>query len=268
VTSTLAEVGHRGGADLLIDSTLPVGAGLASSAALICAVATATSTAAPDELVEPCVRAEVEGVGAATGGLDQTVSLLARPGHALLLDFGSGGREYVPWRPEDAALELLVVDTRTRHAHAEGDYRRRRAESEAALSGDPDRLDAMLARRRRHVETENARVREVVSALTRGDWPSVGAALTASHVSLRDDYEVSTPELDAVVEAALAAGALGARLTGGGFGGCAIVLTPADLRDRVVGSVLDRYRDRGWAEPSWWVAEAGGPAARVVRARG
>ncbi|WP_110183392.1 galactokinase [Nocardioides solisilvae] len=264
VTSALAAVGHRGGADLLVDSTVPLGSGLSSSAALVCAVARATSTATAEALVEPCLRAERERVGAPTGGMDQTVCLLARRGHALLLDFGDGTRRHVPWHPEADGLELLVVDTRTRHAHAEGGYGSRRAEGERAVAAGPSVADPLLRRRLRHVVTEDERVRRVVAAAGARDWPAVGAAFTASHTSLRDDYEVSCPELDVTVEAALAAGALGARMTGGGFGGCAIALAPRTRRETLLGAVGTAYAHRGWGAPRAWVVEASGPATLLT----
>lgn len=264
VVGALAAVGHRGGLDVLVDSTVPVGAGLASSAAVVCAVARAVSPLAAEGLLGPCVRAEAEEVGAPTGGLDQTVALLAQPGHALLLDFTDHSRRHVPWRPEEAGLELLVVDTRTRHAHADGGYRLRRTESEEAMRLPPASLTDLQARRRRHVLTENDRVLAVVAALERNAWDEVGRLLTASHRSLRDDYEVSCPELDVVVDACLAAGALGARMTGGGFGGCAIVLTPASLRDRILAAASDGLARLGGPEPRALVATAAGPATREV----
>jgi galactokinase len=262
VTAALAAVGHRGGLDVLVDSAVPVGAGLSSSAALICAVATAVSDTAPGDLVDPCVRAESEGVGAPTGGMDQAVSLLARPGHALLLDFTTGERRHVPWRPDRAGLELVVVDTRTRHAHADGGYRDRRVESERAMAAAPGDPDEVGARRRRHVESENARVRRVVAALAADDWADVGTALTESHASLRDDYEVSCAELDLVVDTALAEGAVGARMTGGGFGGCAIALVPGDRRQALLAGVGEAFAYRRWEAPRAWVVDASGPAER------
>ncbi len=237
------------GLDLYVDSQVPMGSGLSSSAALICAVATAVAAArlTPEQLVATSIQAETEGVGAPTGGLDQTVSVLGRRGQAVLLDFGVGRdrvSRQVPWQPESAGLGLLVVDTGVRHSHADGGYGNRRTESEAAAAalgvtslGDAVEFDSLpdplLRRRARHVVTEIQRVRRVVEALDAGDWTSVGAAFTQSHVSLRDDFEVSCPELDAVVEVALGGGAIGARMTGGGFGGSAIVLAAEPELERI-----------------------------------
>ncbi|QCC78701.1 galactokinase [Nocardioides daphniae] len=268
VVGALRAVGWQGGLDLHVESSVPVGAGLSSSAALICAVVTAVTERSPDDLLRAALEAEQVHVGAPTGGMDQTVSLLARPAHALLLDFAGGGLPAgrpVPWSPERDGVELLVVDTGVRHANDDGAFARRRAEAEAAMALSPDEVVAArdpLPRRRRHVDSENDRVRRVVAAVERHDWTEVGALFTASHVSLRDDHEVSCVELDAVVEAARTAGALGARMTGGGFGGCAVVLVPTTQRDRVVARVSAAARAAGHPEPSFLPGEAGGPATR------
>lgn len=263
VEATLRAVGSvddATGATVHVESAVPEGAGLSSSAALICAVALAASRAPAEGLVAPCIAAEQDGVGAPTGGLDQTVALLSVPGHALLLDFGTGRRSPVPWNPRAAGVELVAVDTGTRHAHTSGGYGDRRSEGERALRSPGH--DPLLLRRRRHVETENRRVREVVAALAEDDWRRVGALFTQSHRSLRDDYEVSCTELDVTVEAAVAGGALGARMTGGGFGGCALVLVDAAGRDEVLTAVADAFARRGWASPRVLETEGGRPASR------
>ncbi|MGD9958799.1 MAG: galactokinase [Nocardioides sp.] len=242
------------GLDVHIDSQVPMGSGLSSSAALICATvaAVADGQLTSRNLVEAAIRAENDGVGAPTGGLDQTVSVLARAGHAVLLDFAAGSERVVrqvPWRPESAGHSLLVVDTGVRHSHADGGYGNRRAESEAAAEvlgvthlGQADDLtaldDPILARRARHVVTEISRVRSVVDAVGSGNWSEVGRLFTASHLSLRDDFEVSCAELDEVVDVALDRGALGARMTGGGFGGSAIVLAPRSEMDAIAGAIV------------------------------
>ncbi|MBE7324423.1 galactokinase [Nocardioides sp. Y6] len=268
VLGALQAVGHRGGIALHVETTLPVGAGLSSSAALICAVQRAVSERPNPDLVDPAVAAEVEHVGVPTGGMDQSVALLATAGHALLLDFGTGARRAVPWRPEQAGLDLLVVDTGVRHDNAGGDFARRRAEATAALSdfGTPD--DPVLARRRRHVLSENRRTAEAVRALERGDWDEVGELFIASHRSLRDDHEVSCPELDLVVSTSLAGGALGARMTGGGFGGCAIALCPQAATETVRRSLRGAFTARSWAVPTVWTAVASGAATRLLPGEG
>ncbi|WP_139983319.1 galactokinase [Nocardioides litoris] len=235
--------------DIALGTDVPLGAGLSSSASLEAVVAVAVAGALDlpldaerrRELVAACRRAETEVVGAPTGGLDQTAVLLAEEGRALLLDFETGSVEPVDVDPRAAGLELLVVDTRVSHELTDGGYgtRREQCEEAARLLHHPslrpatleevERLDDdVLRRRARHVVTENERVLATVEALAADDWPRVGTLLTASHVSLRDDFEVSCAELDLVVTTALEAGALGARMTGGGFGGSAIALVPAE----------------------------------------
>jgi galactokinase len=240
------------GLDIEIDSTVPVGAGLSSSAALEVAVAIAVAgllrlEITPDlrrDLVEVCRRAETEVAGAPTGGLDQTAALLCRADHALLIDFSDGSTRHVPLPLAEAGLVVLVVDTRIHHEHASGGYAERRAECEA---GHPRRL--------RHVVTENDRVRATVDALRHGEWDRVGRLMVSSHLSLRDDFEVSCPELNTAVTAALGAGALGARMTGGGFGGSAIALVRRADADRV-GAVIGRaFAAAGHREPRFFLVE-------------
>jgi galactokinase len=280
---------HLQGLDVMVDGRVPLGAGLSSSAALECSVALAVSTAVgivdtPEHrraLLGDCMRAEAEVAGAPTGGMDQAVSLLATPGHALLLDCAAWATEQVPWRPETAGLRLLVVDTRVRHALGDGRYGDRRGACEAAArtlgvttladvvdhAAALDRLagDPVVMRRARHVFTEMDRVTTAVGALTAGDHTAFGAALTASHASLRDDFEVSCRELDAAVETSLDAGALGARMTGGGFGGSAIALVRADDEQAVTASVTAAFTDQGWESPRFLRAAASA-GARVVEA--
>jgi galactokinase len=276
------------GFDLLVDSRVPIGAGLSSSAALECAVALALCALAGVQvdgpqrrrLVDVCVRAEGEVAGAPTGGMDQAVSLLARQGHALLLDCRDGSTGRVRWAPEDVGLALLVVDTGVSHRLTEGGYGDRRAEcAEAAhLLGvrslrechpSPgldvlDRvLDQTLRRRARHVLTEMARVDRAVACLEQGDWVGLGAAFAESHTSLREDFEVSCPELDTVVETATAAGAVGARMTGGGFGGSAIVLAPQDRLPSIAAGVCEQFARRSWRAPTFLEAPAGAGARRL-----
>lgn len=248
VVWALLSAGHPvPGLDLLVGDSVPPGAGLASSAALECAVALALdalaglgladSDSGRDVLAAVCRRAENEIVGAPTGGMDQIASLRAVAEHALLLDCRDGTVRQVPLELSAAGLTLLVIDTRAPHRLVTGQYaaRRRSAEQAAAALGltslrearvrDLDRLaDPVLHRRARHVISEISRVREVVALLDAGRVRDIGSALDASHTSLRDDFEVSSPELDCAVDAARTAGALGARMTGGGFGGSALAL--------------------------------------------
>jgi galactokinase len=216
-------VGLRGS----VDADLPQGAGLGSSGAFEVAVALALCEVAgfelePLEVAQACRRAEHRATGVPSGLLDQAASLLGRAGSALLLDSGTLEHRWVPL-PEDVAI--VVLDSGKRRALEHSGYGERRRELEA---GEPRRV--------RHVRTENERVHETVAALERGDLAALGPIFAAGHASLRDDYEVSTPALDALVKAALSAGAFAARMTGGGFGGCVVALA-APERAEVVGQV-------------------------------
>jgi galactokinase len=284
VAWALREAGHplAGGASLAVDSDLPQGAGLSSSAALECAAALALDglhgLGLPrPELATLAQRAENDFVGVPSGIMDQSASLLSRAGHALLLDCRTGVTADVPLDPAAAGLALMIVDTGARHALGDGRYAQRRRECEraAALLGvgslrdvtspaETDRLgDPVLRRRARHVVTENARVGQAVALLTGGDLAGVGALLHASHVSLRDDFEVSWPEADVAVDAAMAAGALGARMMGGGFGGSALALVPAG--QRAVGAAISAdFARRGWPPPAFFPAV---PSAGAFRLR-
>ncbi|MGH3938678.1 MAG: galactokinase [Pseudonocardiaceae bacterium] len=264
-------LGHpAGGLDLLVGESVPPGAGLGSSAALECAVALAVdtladlglgeSTAGRAVLAAACQRAENEVVGALTGGMDQIASLCCIAGHALLLDCRDGSTRQVPLNLAAAGLTLLVIDTRAPHRLVEGEYaaRRHSAEQAAAALGVPslreaDQLDCLadplLRRRARHVVSEIARVREVVEFLDAGRIRDIGTLLDASHTSLRDDAEVSSPELDCVVDAARAAGALGARMTGGGFGGSALALVERTAVTTVADMVRRAALWHGHPEP-------------------
>src|SRR4051794_26201604 len=223
------ELGRPAGLRGWVTADLPQGAGLGSSGAFAVPVALAVCDAAgldpvPLELARACQRAEQRAFGVPSGILDQAASLLGRAGHALLLDCSSLEHRWVPVSDNTA---IVVLDSGERHSLASSAYGDRRRELEA---GDPRRV--------RHVETENHRVRETVAALERGDVAALGPIFAASHASLRDDYEVSTPTLDALVSAALAAGAFAARMTGGGFGGSIVALAdPARAQDvRAVGA--------------------------------
>ena len=277
----LAEDGFEvPGFDVLVDSTVPVGAGLSSSAALECAVAVGVlsllgmepTVPVLERLVAACMRAETEVAGAPTGGLDQTVSLFAESGHALLLDFHDHSRRQVPMPVEAAGLAILVIETRVSHALVDGGYAARRDDCiraagllglpslRAATVEDVARLDdERLHRRARHVVTEIQRVRDTVAALARSDgspsdWSAVGRLFDASHASLRDDYEVSCAELDLAVETAREAGALGARMTGGGFGGSALALVQTGAVSEVAAAVESAFDRREFRRPHFLLA--------------
>ena len=269
------------GLDLLVDGRVPLGAGLSSSAALEVSVALAadlpSTPAVRERLVAACMRAENDVVGAPTGGMDQAIAAFATPEHALLIDFATRDRRDVPWDPASAGLALLVLDTRVQHSLSEGSYGDRRSESAAAaealgvaslVGASRDAVEALddvtLRRRARHVVTEDARVGAAVDALVVGDYTTVGTLFTASHVSMRDDYEISCEELDVVVETALAAGAVGARMTGGGFGGSAIALVPTDRFDLVAQAVASAFVQRSWDLPAVLAAPASGAASRLL----
>jgi galactokinase len=274
------------GMDVVVDSRVPVGAGLSSSAAIECAVAIGAvelSGARADDgvrsrLVRACMRAEAEVAGAPTGGMDQTIALFGKAEAALLLDCRDWSTRQVGWDPAAAGLTLLVVDTRASHALSDGGYESRRRDCETAaaelgvalLRDVSDQAAALAAlgdervrRRVRHVFSEIARVEQAVDQLLAVDFAALGATMAASHVSLRDDYEVSCAELDVVVDTALEHGALGARMTGGGFGGSAIVLVARDAVEGLGHAVEAAYDRQGWAPPGFLTAPPSAGARRI-----
>jgi galactokinase len=266
----LRSAGHRiGGASLAIDADLPAGAGLSSSAALACAAGLALAGLYRLDVPRPDLaalgrQAENEFVGVPTGPMDQLAVLLGQAGHALLLDCRAGAGTAVPFDPAAAGLVLLVIDTRVQHELTDGGYAaRRQACQDAARALGVRSLreitgtsplaglaDPVLRRRARHVVTENRRVLGTVALLRAGRPGEAGPLLTASHLSLRDDFEVSWPEADTAVAAALAAGALGARMTGGGFGGSVIALAPAGAASGVAAAVSGAFAGQGWQAPA------------------
>jgi len=288
VAWALRSAGHPvGGFSMIIDSDLPSGAGLSSSAALECAVALAmtelSGLAVPrPELVTIAQRAENDFVGVPSGIMDQSASLLCQAGQALLLDCRTSESAAIPFDPSAAGLELLVIDTRARRELADGDYAGRRDECEQAARAlgvpalrditDVSQLarltDPVLRRRARHVVTENERVLRAVELLRAGRLDEAGPLLTASHLSLRDDFQISWPEADATVDAAAGAASLGARMIGGGFGGSVIALVPARASARVRAAVRDRFRRHGWQEPGFLDATPSAGARRVLGAPG
>jgi galactokinase len=283
VAWALRTAGHQvGGVSLAVDADLAVGSGLSSSAALECAAALAMTdlrllTVPRTEIARLARLAENEFVGAPTGVMDQMAVMFAEAGHVLLLDCRTAEATQIPFDPASAGLTIVIIDTRARHELTDGGYATRRAACERAarLLGVPalrditdasglDRLgDPLLTRRARHVVTENARVLGTVELLRAGRLSDVGPLLTASHVSLRDDFEVSWPEADIAVEAAITAGALGARMTGGGFGGSLIALAPIGQIRAVTDAVTREFAARDWRPPAFSTAVPSPCASRL-----
>jgi galactokinase len=261
VVWALGQAGHPvPGGVMRIRSDVVMGAGLSSSAALECAVLGAIASAAdhridPIEQARLAQRAENEYVGAPTGLLDQLASLFGEPSTALLIDFHELTVAPVPFDPDACGVTLLLIDSRAPHQNVSGEYAARRASCERAAAAlrasslrdiwDRGRasLDAVSnpidARCARHVLTENGRVLDFVAALRDSDFVEAGHILNASHVSMRDDFDITTEHIDLIADEAVRAGALGARMTGGGFGGCVIALVP-DSRALAVRETLLR----------------------------
>jgi galactokinase len=262
VVWALRSAGHSApGGTMAVSSEVPVGSGLSSSAALECA---ALGALCPhiDRMDQALIaqRAENEYVGAPTGLLDQLSSLFGAASTALLIDFRELTVSPVGFDPSSSGVELLLIDSRERHDHVGGEYAARRFSCERAAAdmgvvslreiddiSALDRVtDSVDARRARHVLTENQRVFDFVAALGDSDYTSAGRIFTASHASMRDDFGITTPYIDLIARTAEDAGALGARMTGGGFGGCVIALVPADrvfsVRAAVVAAVSGHER--------------------------
>ncbi len=273
------------GVDLAFASDVPVGAGLSSSAAIEGATASALNDVwdlglDPVALAQVGRRAENEAVGAPTGIMDQMASMLGRADAATFLDCRSLEVEVVDLGFADAGLELLVMDTNTSHAHSTGGYRERRDSCElgAEIMGVPALRDVSVAdleraeslmddvtfRRVRHIVTENQRVLDTVRTLRESGPRAIGELLDASHTSMRDDFEISTPELDRAVEAARGAGAIGARMTGGGFGGAAIALIEHDRVDAVTAAVVSAFAKAGYGSPTVFTVTPSAGASRDV----
>jgi galactokinase len=282
VAWALRELGYPvEGTSLSYDGELPAGAGLASSAALECATALALTDLHGIVLPRPQLaaithRAENEFAGVPSGIMDQSAALQCQAGHALLLDCRSGIGTAVPLDPGPSGLALLVVDTGARHEHAADGYADRRQACEDAAqalgvrslrditdSSELAGLDPLLARRARHVVTENSRVLATAGLLRAGQLSRTGPLLTASHASLRDDFEVSWPEADATVEAAIEVGAYGARMTGGGFGGSVLVLVRTEQAGEVRTAIAERFEQAGWAAPRFGTAVPAAGARRI-----
>lgn len=275
-----------GGFDVAVDSAVPIGSGLSSSAALLCSVGFGLDDLfdlgySRRDLARRMQTTENDYVGAPTGGMDQVVSLLSTEGHALLFDVRADTTEQVPFDPAAAGLEILVVDSMVRHGHASGEYRARREDCEEAARrlevqslrgvtvGDlPAALgqlnDERLARRVRHVVTENQRVRDVATALGADNWARVGELLNEAYVSYRDDFEASCEEVDVAVATLLESGALGARLTGGGFGGAAIALLRAEDVAGARAAIEKSYEHRGYKAATMFTVQPSAGAQRIT----
>ncbi|NYI69554.1 galactokinase [Naumannella cuiyingiana] len=262
--------GAIGPFEATVTSDVPVGIGVSSSAALEMAVGTALAELfgldlGPAELAAAGQRAENVAVGAPTGILDQTAVMFARRDHGVLIDFADLARRAVPLGLAAAGLGVLIIDSGTRHEHGTGGYGQRRAECAEATSvlgltslrelgvDDLDRVRPRLApnvfRRVRHVVTENARTARVTELLDAGRAAEIGDLLTASHASMRDDFENSVPAIDAAVAAAVDAGALGARLFGGGFGGACLALVPTDRAEQLAAAITAGVVAGGHPDP-------------------
>jgi len=275
VLGVLWSLGITSGVDILVDGSVPSGAGLSSSAALECSVAVGLNALfslerSKQDLARATQKAENDYVGMPCGIMDQSVSLMGQAGAALLLDCRDLTTESIPFDVASADLELLIIDTQAHHALVDGGYAERRAacESVAGKLGIPSMrhltLEVLEANREkvtevefiraRHAVTEIARVLEAVTALRASDFATLGTLINASHASLRDDYAVSCPELDVAVDASLAAGAMGSRMVGGGFGGSAIALIKASDTQKTKDAVLAAFDKRGFKKPRFFTS--------------
>lgn len=285
VAWALREAGFEvGGTTLTMTSDVPFGAGLSSSAAIECAAVAALADLYSLQ-IEPMDRAKLARVaenayvGAPTGLLDQAASTLCRAEEGLFLDCRTLETEQVPLPMAEQGYELLVLDTKTPHSHVDGEYGSRRAtcEQAAAILGVPAlrditdlddalaRLDDETMRRRvRHVVTENERVLQALAAGRAGDLAAIAPLLDASHASMRDDYEITVPTVDLAVDVAKASGALGARMTGGGFGGCIIALTRAGEAQGIGLAIAEAFAEAGFASPEWFTALPAAGAGRLA----
>ncbi|MEN9714883.1 MAG: galactokinase [Actinomycetota bacterium] len=285
VAWALAEIGgaNQTGFDIYIESDVPVGAGLSSSAAIECAVAVALNelwSVGLDarQLARVGQLAENQIVGAPTGIMDQSASLMGLLDHGVFLDCQDLSAQVIDLGFAREGLELLIIDTKVEHRHADGGYASRRAACEAGaaalgvsslrgasnadLPRAEDLLDPVTYRRVRHVITENDRVLQTVGALKERGPRAIGELLYASHKSMRDDFEISIDELDTAVETAMRHGAIGARMTGGGFGGAAIALCPEERISEIALSIEAEFKLLGYAKPDIFVVSAAPGAHR------
>lgn len=265
-------LGIKDGLDIFVDGKVPLGAGLSSSAALECSIATALNELFKlnmdvRDLARATQRAENDFVGMPCGIMDQSISLMGKAGFALLLDCRDLSTKLVPMDLASSDLELLIIDTQAHHALVDGGYAERRAACESAasklgktmreltlseLESEKGKLKDTEYRRAHHAVTEIARVLECVDALEAKDFIKVGQLINQSHISLRDDYNVSCPELDVAVDASLSAGALGSRMVGGGFGGSAIALVKRENIDKTKSAVTKAFIENGFKAPRFF----------------
>lgn len=282
VVWALADAGHRVlGGTMDVSSDVPIGAGLSSSAALECAVLLAMNAATGTQLdlldiARIAQRGENDFVGAPTGLMDQLASLNGEVDRALLIDFDDSSVEPVIFDLTAHGLALLVVDSNAAHQHSTGEYAARRASCTRAaqalgidslrraqgVDGVLERIDDKIDRRRaRHILTENQRVLDCGEAMSGGDFQRVGALMVQSHASMRDDFEITTPHIDLIADSLVRHGALGARMTGGGFGGCVISLVPLSAVESITAAVTTDIDDGGFPAPTVFTARAGAGAS-------
>ena len=275
VLGVMWALGISEGVDIEIDGDVPLGAGLSSSAALECAVATGLNNLFSlgldtKQLALLAQKAENEYVGVPCGIMDQSVSMMAEAGSALLLDCRDLSTTLVPFDLGASGLELLIIDTQAHHALIDGEYANRRQACESASAKlhisslrDVDISTLVTSKkllsnedfmRAHHAVSEMARTLEAVAVLKRKDFVTLGALITQSHISLRDVYEVSCPELNCAVDAALAHGALGARMIGGGFGGSAIALAEQGQIKAIKSAITDAFQSAQYAEPRFFTS--------------
>lgn len=277
---------RSGPLEMVIDSSVPLGGGLSSSAALEVATATlleAVSGQALDPVQKAllCQRAEHDFAGVPCGIMDQFSITLCQRDHLMLLDCRSQDSRLVPMT--DPAVAVLVINTNVKHELTGGEYAERRRQCEEAatqlgvaslrdvttsqLAAAQEQLDPIHYRRARHVVGEIARTREAAELIAESNWSAVGERMVASHESLRDDYEVSCPELDLLVDLArkvgAAGGVIGSRMTGGGFGGCTVTLVETDRVDEVAGEMTRAYQQETGITPSWFTTRPA-DGARVL----
>ncbi|CAB4536641.1 unannotated protein [freshwater metagenome] len=268
-------MGLEKGIDIMIDGHVPLGAGLSSSAALECSVATALNHLfsfgySLEELARLTQKAENEYVGVPCGIMDQSVSLMAQTGSALLLDCRDLTTQNIAFDVASSGLELLIIDTQAHHSLTDGGYAERRAACESVvkkleikslreldlitLEASRSKISDTEFKRARHAVTEMKRVMEAVLALETKNFVALGILLNQSHASLRDDYNVSCPELNAAVDASLSAGALGARMVGGGFGGSAIALIKAAQVRQTIAAVEKVFAENKFKAPRFFTS--------------